>query len=429
MKKNVLSIAAGALLLATTTGCLEKKEEANQASNREALIASLDNQAVSLVDSLNKVIISGDFFANLSLENPPEPIPLEGDADVKKAIDYLFANEVVNGSSSTYTPDPRICSEVLAKEHPATCEKVFAKVSFIQEVSDEDTGYVQMNVDGSLPLGFVYDSSLVSFNLSLPNLFEALEKIDAIRVAAGDEPFSNNFPSTRNGAITLTVANQMGASVIDFTISQTIEVAGVTSEGHNYALNIPAANNVATVSLISGLGIGTFSLNAPAATALFPVHDGQEVVHSVSINFPGLSGQASLNNAASLIDVSALQLNAASVSAVIDGQPGIQLDVAAPLNAQIHASAGDLTLQFTSAFDAYLQVSPNSLIDKSGTVTAAIAQDTSVLFAKGADQAKLLNGSFSLIGTGDFTVNLDAQAGMCIEGQDEPFALQTVTCQ
>lgn len=423
-------MTAAVFAIATTTGCLEKKEEeASQASNRGALIAALDSQAVGLVDSINKVIISGNFIANLSLNHPPEPIPLDGDEDVKKAINYLFANEVVNGSSSTYTPDPRICSEILAKEHPATCQKVFAKISFVQEVSDADTGYVQAVVDGSLPFGFVYDSSLVSFSVSLPNLFEALEKVDAIRVADGDQPFSDDFPSTRTGAVTLTVANQMGASIVDLTISQAVQIAGVTSEGQNYALNVGAANNVATVSLISALGIGTVSINAPAATALIPVHDGQEQLHGIAVNFPGLTGQLSLNNAMSLIDASAVQLLASSVTASVDGQPAFQLNVAAPLNAQVIASAGDITLQFSSAFNALLQVNNNPLADKTGSVTAAISQNTSVLFAKDSEQAQLLSGSFSLIGSGDFTVNLDAQAGMCIEGQDEPFALQTAVCQ
>jgi hypothetical protein len=432
MKKNVLiSILAGATALTLTTGCLEQKPEEEPSQNishRDALIAALDNQAVSLVDSINKVIISGDFVANLPLNNPPKPIPVEGDDDVKKAIGYLFANEVVNGDQSSYTPDSRICSEIIAKDHPATCEKVFEKVSFLQQISDEDTGYVQLKIDGVNALGLAYDSSLISFNVNAADLFAALEKVDAIQVAAGEESFTQGFPSTRNGAVTLTVANQMGASIVDLTIAQAISVAGVTPEGQNYSLSIPAANNAATVSLIPSLGIGTVSLNVPAISAQFPVEDHLNAKHALAISFPGLTGQLSLNNALSLIDVAALNLNSAIVSATVDGQAAIQVNVQGPLNAQVHADAGDINVQFSSPFAATLQAVSNALFSESGSVSASIAQDTNLLFAKDADQAKVLNGSFSLIGSGDFTANMDAQAGMCIEGQDEPFYLQTAAC-
>jgi len=429
MKKNLLLPITATVFALATTGCLEKKEETNQASNRDALIAALDKQAVGLVESINNVVISGNFLANLNLENPPQPIPLDGDADVKKAIDYLFANEVADGANSTYTPDSRICSEILAKNNPSNCEKVFEKISFSQQVSDEDTGYVQVSIDGVQPFGFVYDRTLVSLSVSLPGLFSAIEKIKEIEAANGGQPGQQDLPSTRNGTVTLTVANQMGASIVDLTVSQAIEIAGVTSQGKNYAVNIPAVNNLATATLISSLGIGTVSINAPAFSALIPVHDHNEVQHSVAFTFPGLTGQASLNNAAAMIEASSIQLLAASVSATVDGQPAFQVDVAAPLNAQVVASAGDLNLTFTSAFSAMLQVSTNPLVDKAGSVSASIAQDTSLLFEKDSEQAKLLNGSFSLIGSGDFSVNLDAQAGMCIQGSDEAFDLQTVVCQ
>lgn len=429
MKKNLLLPFSAAVFAIAITGCLEKKEEAAGPSNREALIVALDSQAVGLVDSLNKVLITGNFVANLSLENPPEPIPLDGDADVKKAIDYLFANEVANGNNSTYTPDPRICSEILAVNNPAVCQKVFAKISLHQEVSDADTGYVQVAIDGAMPFGFVYDSSLVSFNVSLPGFFAALEKVDAIQVAEGEDSFAAGLPTTRNGSVTLSVAQQMGASIVDLTISQAIEIAGVNSEGQSYSLDIGAANNVATVSLISSLGIGTVSINAPAAAALIPAHDHQEVMHPVAVNFPGLTGQFTLNNAAAMIEASAVQLLASSVEVSVDGQPGFQLDVADALNAQLTASAGDITLNFTSAFSAMLQVNNNALVEESGSLSVAIAQDTALLFAKNSEQGQVLSGSLSLIGSGDFIVNLDAQAGMCIEGQQDSFALQTVVCQ
>ena len=109
MKRNLfLSMSAGACILAATTGCLEQKvadDPSLQASNREALVTAMDNQAVSLIDSLNSVVIGGAFIQNLALENPPKPIPIDSENDVKKVVDYFLANESVSGTSSVYHPD------------------------------------------------------------------------------------------------------------------------------------------------------------------------------------------------------------------------------------------------------------------------------------------------------------------------------------
>ena len=72
MKRNLfLSMSAGACILAATTGCLEQKvadDPSLQASNREALVTAMDNQAVSLIDSKTTYTILPGLQINLLLQ-------------------------------------------------------------------------------------------------------------------------------------------------------------------------------------------------------------------------------------------------------------------------------------------------------------------------------------------------------------------------
>ena len=431
MKRNLfLSMSAGACILAATTGCLEQKvadDPSLQASNREALVTAMDNQAVSLIDSLNSVVIGGAFIQNLALENPPKPIPIDSENDVKKVVDYFLANESVSGTSSVYHPDPRLCSEVIAKEHPQACQQLMSKVSIYQEASDKESGYVQIQVDGAAPFGFAYTPSLVSLRVQLDQLLIVAQKINTIKMALGEQ--IDELPSSAQGTAILTVSNQMGASIIDLTVTQALQIAGTNSQGQAYSINVLAANNIVTASLFTALGLGSVSLNIPAASVLFPIHDDQNNEHVLGINFPGLSGQINLNNAASIVEFVAMNLGAPSVDATIDGQQAAHITVG-QLDAQVKASNGDLTATLTNGFSAALVLSPNAMTAQSGTVTGTIAPNTELLFAYQSKQVKINQGSFSLIGTGDFTANMDAQAGMCAEGtQNQPIFLETVVCQ
>ena len=125
-KKQLLVLSVLALL--TTTGCLNTEntdqpaqQPQPQFDHRAALVQALNKQAVSVVAGINEVIIKGDFLKNLSLENPPEPIPMNDNNEINKAINYMLSNQSAQNGALIYTPDEKLCSEVIAKNNPQSC--------------------------------------------------------------------------------------------------------------------------------------------------------------------------------------------------------------------------------------------------------------------------------------------------------------------
>lgn len=434
MNKNILkTIACGALVLAAV-GCKEEQVEVTQiaepqAAGRAALIKALETQAQGLVDSFNNVIVDSQFLKNLDLEHPPEKISMETEGEVKKAIDYLLSNDQSHSDVIVYSPDTRICSEILAKDHPETCQDVFSKITLAQTAQDASSGYVEVYIANIKAFGFVYAPELISAQVDLSGLLAALTKVDEIIVAHQEE--SMELPSLAEGNVSVTVAQKLGATIADLTVNQKIHVTGVNYEMQNYDFVIEAGQNVATLSAFSSMGIASLQVNIPAVEAIFPVHDYNNINHAVSLSFPGGSGLATLNNAMSMIDFAGVKLAASTVSAKADGQSMAQLTVNGQIDAQVTSYAGGhVGLKFASAVDGQLATVSNPLFSEQGTITASIAEGTEAYFAKGANQAKLISGSFSYIGTQDFLSNMNATAGMCIEGDDnQPLFLQTAVCQ
>lgn len=431
MNKNILkTIACGALVLAAT-GCKEETTASSpqQASPRDALVKALETQATGLVQSFNNVIADSQFLKNLALENPPEKISMETENDVKKAVGYLLASAQSDNGATVYSPDGRICSEILAKNHPETCQDVFSKIKLAQMEQDSSSGYVEVYLANIKAFGFVYTPELVSVSIDLPALLAALTKVNEIQVAHNEEGM--DLPSMAQGSASITVAQKMGATIADLTVNQKIHVAGVDHDGQNYDFEIQAGQNAITASFYPAMGVAALSVNIPQTEAMFPVHDHNNIYHSAALSFPGGSGVATLNNAMSMIEFSKVKLAAATVSAKADGQAMAQLTINGQLDAQVTSyQGGHVGLKFLSAIDGQLVTVSNPLFSEQGSITASIAQDTEAYFAKDAQQAKLISGSFSYIGTQDFLANMNASAGMCIEGDDnQPLFLQTAVCQ
>lgn len=432
MNKTILkSIACGALVL-STVGCKEEQVEVTpiaQPSGRAALIAALETQATGLVDSFNNILVDSQFLKNLDLENPPEKISMETEDEVKKAIDYLLSNELSDNGAMVYSPDTRICSEILAKNSPETCQDIFSKIKLAQVEQDASSGYVEIYLANIKAFGFVYSPELISAQVDLSALLAALTKADEIIVAHQEE--SMELPSSASGNVSLTVAQKLGATVVDLTVNQKVDIQGVNSEMQSYDIAIEAGQNAATLSAFPAMGIASLQVKIPAVEATFPVHDYNNINHAVSLSFPGGSGLATLNNAMSMIELSGVKLAAATVSAKADGQAMAQLTVNGQVDAQVTSyQGGHVGLKFLSAIDGQLTAVSNPLFSEQGTITASIAQGTEAYFAKEADQAKILAGNFQYVGTQDFLSNINATAGMCIQGdENQDLVLQTVVCQ
>jgi hypothetical protein len=436
MKRNLLTkLSLSACLFIGATGCLPEPavEEpiAEEASARPALLKALETQSVSLIEAFNVVIADSSFIKNMDSENPPKPIDIENEEEIKKAVSYLLANETKNADATIYYPDKRICAEIIAKENPAACEKVVEKVSLAQIEQDATSGYVQFHFAGTNPFNFVYTPELVSISTNFSQLVSAAEQLDIIRVAHGDPSFAANLPTVRDGAATLTIAKSMGAAIIDITASQNVKLVGSTDKGQDYNVEFPAQNNIVTIALYPLLSIGTVSVNIPAAQVQVKVFDNNEVLHPVAFSFPGASGIATLNNSMSMLELSAVKLNAPQFNVAVNGQPAISAQIPNQLDAQIKTYVGGhFSLKALADFQLNLSTQANSLFDSTGSVALTVQQNTELFQAKDAPNAQVLSGSITLIGTQDYTANMSAQAGMCVAGSDqEAFYLQVVNCQ
>jgi hypothetical protein len=433
MKMNLFKTVTLGLIMTAATGCLENKsEEVVQAppSPRDALMKALENQGNGLIQSFNKVLVDSQFLKNLDPENPPQPITIEDEQEVRKAIEYLLSNAFANSGSIMYSPDTRICAEVVAKNEPASCEDVMSQITLTQIEQDATSGYVQVRVANLEFFSFAYTSELISVQADLSKALASLQKIEDI-IAQHNVPSDEELPSMAQGSVSLTVAQKAGATIIDLTINQAIKIQGKNNEGNDYAFDISAGQNVITASIYPLMGLAAVATKLPQADLTFPVYDYNNISHAVKVAFPGASGVATLNNAMSMLDLSGVSLAAQSVSATVDGQTLGTLTVNGQLDAQIISSVGGhVNAKFLSSLQAQLEVTSNPLFSEAGGITAAVAQDTELYFAKDSEQAKVISGSLSFVGSGDFLANMNATAGMCIQGdENQDLYLETAVCQ
>lgn len=435
MKRNLLTkLSLSACLFMGATGCLPQpaaEEPSLEApSARPALLKALETQSVSLIESFNAVVADSTFIKNMELENPPEPIDIDNEEEIKKAVSYLLANESQNADATIYYPDKRICSEIIAKQNPAACEKIMEKISIAQIEQDATSGVVQVHFAGTNPFNFAYTPELISISTNFSQLVSAAQQVDLIKVALGETSFAANLPSVHDGAATLTIAKQMGAAIIDITATQNVKIVGSTDKGQNYNVEFAAQNNIVTITLFPLLSLGTVSINIPAAQVQVDIFDSNEDLHPMAVNFPGASGVATLNNAMSMLELSAVKLNAPQLDVSINGQPALSAQVPNQLDAQITSYVGaHASVKALANFEFNLSVQSNSLFNETGTVALSVQQDTELFKAKDDEHAQVISGSITLLGTQDFTANMSAQAGMCVAGNDQPFYLEVVNCQ
>ncbi len=435
MKKNLwLSIASGALLV-SASGCLKEKaqDDASQDAGinaRAALIQALDNQAVNLVKGLNKVIIEGKFLENMALENPPEPIPMSDDNEIAKAIDYLLSNQTQQGESFTYTPDSKVCSEVMAKNNPATCIEVMKLISFTQSPANETDGILEVKIGNAHPGYFLYSSDAVSARATVAEIVKTVGEIDQVFKNAGNPGLSSPLPTTHEGAFELTAASFMSISSLYLSITSDVDLRGENENAEAYSLQIASAQNLISATLDSVTGIGTASAALPLVQAAFTVHDEQNAGHSVQVYFPGLTGGLTLNNSLESMAIEAIKLATPDAYVTVDGQAAAHFTSASQIDAIIQSYAGgDKSLSFASPISAQVDINTNALINGNGQLNASVAANTQLYFKFQSKQAKVTAGSVQLIGGGDFSGMMDAQQDSCIEGQQNGFPLVSVVCQ
>lgn len=433
MKKNLwLSLTSTALLL-TATGCLKEEEAVPDGviDHRAALIQALDNQAAALVNGLNKVIIEGQFIQGLALENPPQPIPLSDDSEINKAINYLLANQTAQGDNYSYRPDSKICSEVIAKNNPATCIEIMKKVSLLQTPSNETEGTLQIAFGKAQPFYITYTESEVSIRTTLAEIVKTIGEVDAVLKQNGEVGFTGTLPTTYAGAFQLGATSSLGISSVRFSILASVDLQGLNEKGEAYSLQVAAAPNLVSLILNPLTGIAAVSASVPPVAASFYARNNDEIPRHVQVSFPGLSGTVSLNNALEQIALQAVKFTAPDVFVTVDGQAAAHVFADSQIDAHLQSHAGgDKSVHFAGEFSAQINIFANALIDQNGQLNASIAQGTELYFKQGSEQAKVVAGSVQLLGGGDFSGMMDAQQNDCIQSQENnPIPLQTALCE
>ena len=433
MKKNLLLSLTSTALLLTATGCLKEDEQPKDVvvDHRAALIRALDNQASTLVNGINKVIIEGNFLQGMALTNPPQPIPLSDDNEINKAINYLLANQTAQGNGFSYKPDSKICSEVLAKNNPATCIEVMKQVTLMQTPANDTDGALQIAIGKAQPFYINYSESAVSVRTTLAEIIKTIGEVDAVLKQNGEAGFTGPLPTTYAGAFELGATSSMVISNLRFSILAAVDVQGLNENGEAYSLQVAAAQNLLSLSLNPLTGLAAASASLPPVAASFYARNDQNIAHQVQVSFPGLSGTLTLNNSLEQLALQAFKLSTPDIFVTVDGQTAAHFSTASQIDAHLQSNiGGDRSVSFSSEFSAQLNIFANGLINQSGQLNAAISQGTELYFQQDSKQAKVVLGSVQLLGGGDFSGMMDAQQDACIAGQqNNPIPLQTVVCE
>lgn len=435
ISRKLFSALAGASLL-LTTGCLQIKgpsaeiEQIDETA-RTALVEALDQQSSQLIKGINQVIITGNFVKNIAVENPPQPIPIDDNNEVSKAIGYLLSYADAREGVIDYYPDSRICSDIIAKNDPRSCTKVMEKVLLTQIPSHNGSGVLEVRINGSKLVTLSYSPNSVSLFASVSDVVGALTQVSQIIVQDGGEDFANKLPSTHEGAIQLEVSHQLSVSTVKAHILAALDIRGQNENGDDYSIQVQPSQNTLSISLDSALGVAQASISLPQVQALFTANDEQNLKHQVQAQFPGATGSLNLENSISTMALQALKLSASEAYISVDGSLAASLNFADQIDAEVQsAQGGHVMINVLSAATTQLEILSNPLITKTGSVTASVAQGTQVYVPYQATQAKVLAGSIELLGTLDFDGSMNAQANTCVEHQqDAPLFLQTSDCQ
>ena len=435
--KNQL-LAVSLLLLLTATSCLktESNDQAEQQpqpefDHRAVLVESLNKQAVSLVAGVNEVIIKGEFLKNMSLENPPEPIPMDDNNEVNKAINYILSNQSKQNGAYVYTPDAKLCSEVIAKNDPQTCIELMKKVSLVQYPADTTSGVVDIFVAQSKLLRLTYTAETLLAQLEASNVVGALREVSKTEVQMGNNGFEAELPLIHEGEVTVLVSSMFGVSTISIGVASEIKLAGKTPEQKDYSLQIGQRESAISFTLSPATSMGIVQLNVPAIKITSPIHDQNNNIFEIKIDFPGVAAMLSLENALSRISLADLKMAQDTATATIDGQLAIKLFSNTKLEGSIQSKAGkQITLKTGGLFTAQADVYANNLFADNGQINLSINAATEVLVDQNKKQAQFISGALNLKGTGSFNGQINITAGDCAgEDQNSNEIISKVACQ
>jgi hypothetical protein len=450
MKKirNIILLVLGGLLVAGTSGCLPQDTDLTLGSEAEiaklTLMSSLENTVVGVADRVDQSIIKGatvaklkEMIADFELSEFHPTLN-----EFRKTLNYILGSPTLLAPGVVeYRADPRLCSEVLAVNDPASCVSVMRGFRLIQKTGIGNTGNVSVYFAEIEALQFTYSENKVSLAVNAQKLLAAIVAIDRrISEELGREV--GVFPSEAQGTLEITVMREsMGGASFSVALPEGLILQG-SDEGHPYILTLDAAEEFASV-MLNSMGAIDLTLNTSGGSALFDVKNNQNVWIPLSLNIPRLVGNVLFSDLERLVKFTAFGFQNRtgvqdSAELKLSSSATKLLSIYAPLNSAKMFVTDEQTfnLKTLQAFNFVLEwFSDFDVFGDEGAirVTASNGFDADLSVTSPNVFAKVNSGSLQIDGDGVLEGSMDASAGQCFElgnpeGASDTFPFDLTSC-
>lgn len=396
---------------------------------RSEMLNVMDQHLTRTAGLINEVILGGDFLSSLA-ETPPELIPLNGDEEVKQALQYLFSDAVNQNGQVVYSVDSRLCTDYIAKNDPVICGQAATKIHFVQTQTGSGSGTLQMTYDNYKPLMITYSESEVSSDLDLFEARAVFEDIVQMEVARGNTEHNEDLPEHFEGMVGITFSKiDDTQSSISLAVKSAIKVTGVNSDGKPQEFNIASSLDLALLTLNGASKTASLSLNVPSFQADSWHKDDSETYREVYVDFPGIKGTFSLDNAAKMFLADTIELIGSKASMSVDGSPSVEV-TANPLTASLAVTDvgpkfGFGALDISATFNAI-----PGIVDETGSIALYSEAGIEITVDMNAKTPKVTSGSATLTGTGQFEGQFELNTGDCFDkGEGNPDILTAKACE
>ena len=343
----------------------------------------------------------------------------------------MLSNQSAQNGALVYTPDEKLCSEVIAKNNPQSCVTLMKQVSLVQFPADEANGVVDIYVAQSKLMRLTYSAETLLAQFEASGVVGALREASKAGAKMGEQSFETSLPVVHTGELTVLVSSMFGVSTISIGVLSDIKLAGQNEQQKPYSLEIGQRESAISLTLSAATLTGIVQLDVPAVKLTSPILDQNQNIYEIKIDFPGAAAVFTLENALSRISLADFKMAQDYAYAKIDGQPAVQLFSNTKLEGYLQSKPGQqITLKSGAQFSAQADVFANHMFADNGQIKVTIAAATEVLIDNNKKQGKFMSGSLNLQGTGNFNGQINIKAGECAgEDQNSNEIIAKVVCQ
>lgn len=347
--------------------------------------------------------------------------PAEFRQKYSQAIDYFFSNPVKIGGETAYTPDPRICTEVIAGNDPGSCVEGMGHIRAIHTPIDETHGTIILKYDSFTPVIISYDNNSIKLNSSLSEVENMLIEINDL-ILAHEEKGMDVIPNM-NGDVQLQLKLINNKTVeIEGGFLSDISFSGDfgNEEKDPVAIFIGRIENLFNATINEDSRIVNLAFDSNSLIGNFEINDDNRNKHLAQITFNGIHGNITLDDLARTINFQNIGIDGENAILKVDGA------VTATLTANDLSFLLDLTnidpiINLNSNIHGTLVIDDkaNVLDDIQGTLEINIENGTSLRFDKTHDLVEILSGTFESIGSDDIQGYLLLGSGQCLTNSDD----------